>query len=285
MEYNDTSIYNIIDFLNWISDVHSVTNIRNNGEKTVSQRLKIYYRGQAQKEWLLTPGIYRKDNYNEYELLRKSTCRIWSEVSKYNSYLDKLIFLQHYGLVTRLLDVTFNPLVALYFACCEVKDKEGNNIDGAVYCGYQYEKENNYVAELTCEFVFKTPLKWIDTNVLLFIKDKNVSIEQFAEPLFILPVLNNPRIEQQNGAFIMAPLLKNVEKQMLSNAWKDIGESSFFEKRRAIVHCSNKVEILKKLSELGIDAGTIYQDVTKKLKTIVLEEEWKIDREEQIAFE
>ena len=40
--------------------------------------------------------------------------------SECKSALDYLVQMQHYGLPTRLLDMTTNPLVALYFACLEV---------------------------------------------------------------------------------------------------------------------------------------------------------------------
>jgi hypothetical protein len=44
---------------------------------------------------------------------------------------DFLAVAQHYGLPTRLLDWTWNPLVAAFFATCECKEE-----DGAVYALY-----------------------------------------------------------------------------------------------------------------------------------------------------
>ncbi len=39
------------------------------------------------------------------------------DFEKCHTHLEKLVKMQHYGLPTRLLDITRNPLVALYFAC------------------------------------------------------------------------------------------------------------------------------------------------------------------------
>ena len=86
---------------------------------------KYYYRGQADSNWHLTEGIFRTHK-------KESIKNIYSDI-KDDIYLgdenkiDFLCKLQHYGAPTRLLDWTLNPLVAIFFACHDIKnrDKDG----------------------------------------------------------------------------------------------------------------------------------------------------------------
>ncbi len=94
-------------------------------------KLKLFFRGEPQLyETTLTPSLYRNEELPWY------INNIYSEVySKYcnefhddNNSFDKLVRMQHFNIPTKLLDVTEDPYVALYFA---TKNKNSN---GKVYC-------------------------------------------------------------------------------------------------------------------------------------------------------
>jgi len=91
-----------------------------------------FYRGHADEGWRLTPSILRARHgpFVEDQLFRDMVAHEPQSFSECRSALDHLVQMQHYGLPTRLLDVTMNPLVALYFACEEATPHPA---DGAVY--------------------------------------------------------------------------------------------------------------------------------------------------------
>ena len=93
-----------------------------------------FYRGHVDKDWVLLPSIFRTPNgiANEHLLFRDMVAHEPQSFSDCKSALDYLVQMQHYELPTRLLDVTTNPLVALYFACKRQVDNDNYATMGAI---------------------------------------------------------------------------------------------------------------------------------------------------------
>ena len=78
----------------------------------------LYFRGESRCDWELRPSVMR-DGLVRYEgeMLTEFLSRQPNEFYGRNSALSQWMLAQHHGLKTRFLDVSRNPLVALFHAC------------------------------------------------------------------------------------------------------------------------------------------------------------------------
>jgi hypothetical protein len=96
----------------------------------VNNKRNVFFRGHSDISYKLEPTIYRKYSKSalvkyEHDLIREAISYNVKEFSTKITNFEKLSLMQHYGFSTRLLDITENPLIALYFAVNEKEKKDG----------------------------------------------------------------------------------------------------------------------------------------------------------------
>ena len=117
----EITIANISEYVQSVCQLNADTN---KFPQLWSQEL--LFRGQSNKAYELLPGITIFND--ERNLIEMAKFKMPDVFRNDQTPLELLALLQHHGIPTRLLDVTENALVALYFACCSNPNTDGEVI-------------------------------------------------------------------------------------------------------------------------------------------------------------
>ena len=114
--------------INSVSDLSQILQTLGEPEKGHTR----FFRGHGDEGWQMLPSIYRETSLieNEDKIIKDALTYCPDDFSPSDTLFEKLVKLQHYGYSTRLLDLTANALVALYFAAWneQHQDKDGELI-------------------------------------------------------------------------------------------------------------------------------------------------------------
>lgn len=265
---------------------------RADGEPSSGEETESFFRGHEDARFELTPSLLRKSADgawqfmpNEDRLCKELLIAHYDEFQADQYRFDRLVRMQHYGLPTRLLDISSNPLVALFFAC---HGRDGpSDVDGEVIVfrvrsddvkyydsdtvsclanisNLTFEQKNDMDLNLTMEAFNETE---VAGKLLHHIKSEKGFFEPRMVPDDLRSIVcvkakrTNTRIKSQAGAF----LLYGHDATLSEDGQEGMAISR--------ITITDKAHILRQLDSINVNATTVYPSIDQT--TVHLRERYR----------
>lgn len=287
----------ISDVPSFISKIIKINKIIDNK----NENHEVFYRGHGKFSYELLPTLLREDPNGKGKIYLEGEHLLFRELLtteplSFNndiSGFDILTRMQHYGMPTRMLDISSNPLTALYFACENLKhDEDGEVIlistkksdicfydSDKISCLTNLAKLNATQKDQLAQYIIKCQKddptksildekdmteKYYEQYLHFILNEKpyfkpRIEIKDLKNIFFVKGRLNQERIIAQSGSF----LIFGLDTEAISD-----NSHSNFTVHKIRIKKDDKKTILDELDLLNINQRTVYPSMENSAKYI-----------------
>ncbi|WP_436664510.1 FRG domain-containing protein (plasmid) [Alicyclobacillus acidoterrestris] len=224
-----------------------------------------WYRGQASIKFQLVPSVYRKNSaqefihtyHDEFNLLSyfKSYAYPFIKADRPQNDLEWLILAQHFGLPTRLMDFTIDPLIALAFALeidkINQDESHRNDSEDAVVYVFRPLDYNLTVPNPPNGIPHLTELGDKQSGYVPSLTESDTD-----KPIACISIFNNDNISAQKGTFVLFSRLESKRVMSL----RDIVQDNYI-LSEIVISAAKKAEIRDHLYQIGYNISRLYPNL------------------------
>ena len=260
----------------------------------------LYFRGESQCGWDLRPSVMR-DGFvtSERDMLVDLVSRRPEEFNGMTSALGQWVLAQHHGLRTRFLDITKNPLVALFHACQERKTEDGRIYIFAApkslikpfisdtvsvisnFARLSQHHQEAVLGKRSCSCHESTNFEneisltgYTEAMRRLYqlIRQEKPYFDERIDPrdlyrVFIVePQKSSERIRAQSGAFLASAFHKRFERDKILKCNDDIPVYAHYQLK---IPADSKEAILNDLALLNVTRETLFPGLDESAKAVI----------------